>query len=279
VHQASSTQVPAADRVFRWTGRCLYFAALTGLIMFGVYILLRVSGATSDNFSQWHDLISGQTLQTTADWFANVGIGMHFFMGSVLVLAWPILLSSRIRQRYRAVHRWTGRVYVTAGFLAGTGGLSFILARHTGGADHIAFAIWGMVMMVSAVMAYVHARARRIEQHRAWAIRLFAMVFGSWIYDVEIQTWINLTGGVGIGAGEEPGPFIYVMNYLFFVPNLFVAEFFIRNLHKRITLAPAWRWPALAMLAIVGLLFVYAIGAANAPSAKFGQHLWSALAN
>jgi len=52
-------------------------------------------------------------------------------MGTLPVLAWPILLSARIRSRHRKVHRGTGRIYVTAGFLAGARGMSYILAHGT----------------------------------------------------------------------------------------------------------------------------------------------------
>ena len=75
------------SRLFRWIGRSFYFAALLGLGIFGTYILLRGTGATLQNFDQWHDLVSGLPMQTSADWIANVGIGMHYFMGAVLVLA------------------------------------------------------------------------------------------------------------------------------------------------------------------------------------------------
>lgn len=268
-----------ANGAFRWAGRAFYLAALVGLVVFGIYIVLRASGATFKNFDQWKDLVSGAPMHTPAEWIASVGIGMHYFMGTVLVLAWPILFSSKIRVRHRAVHRWTGRVYVTAGFFAGVGGLSFILAHHTGTAPHTAFAIWGSVMMLSAVMAFVHARAKRFDAHRAWAIRLFAMVLGSWIFDLEYRAWEDLTGGIGMGK-DGAGAFDYAINYLFFVPNLLVAEFFIRNQHKRFAeRARALTWPAMVLLAVVGLGFVYAIVAVTATrSGKYGRHLLELIA-
>lgn len=257
-----------------WTGRTFYVATLLGLGTFGVYILLRATGATFQNFQQWQDLLSGARTLAASDWIASIGIGMHYFMGAVLVLAWPILFSARIRSRHRRVHRWTGRVYVSAGLLAGVGGLTFILAHHNGGAPHIAFALWGSVMMLSSVMAYLHARAQRFDLHRAWAIRLFAMVLGSWIFDLEYRAWEDLAGGVGMGTGDQPGLFDYAINYLFFVPNLLVAEFFIRNQHRRISRHRLWQWAGLTAAAFTGAVFVYAIAAVSAThSGKFGRHL------
>jgi hypothetical protein len=63
---AAPLQVQSELQLRRWMGRLFQAAAFAGLLTFGVYILLR----------------------TTADWVANIGIVMHFFMGAVLVLAW-----------------------------------------------------------------------------------------------------------------------------------------------------------------------------------------------
>lgn len=278
--QAAPRPVPVEARLLGWIGRFFQFAAVAGLGVFGTYIVLRATGATFKNFEQWRAMVAGLPMPTASDWIANLGIGMHFVMGTILVLAWPILLSAKIRTRHRAVHRWTGRVYVSAGFLAGTGGMSFILAHGAySQAASIAFGIWGAVMMLSAVMAYVHARAKRFDLHRAWAIRLFAMVLGSWVFDLEIRAWKDLAGGIGFGE-DSTGPFDYAILYLFFVPNLLVAEFFIRNKHKRIALPRKLKWPAVAALAAAGLVFAYAIVMVSAtPSGKYGKHLLQLVAS
>ena len=266
---------PVEDRLLGWIGRLFLVATLAGLGIFGAYIALRATGATSKNFGQWQALVAGHPMPTAADWLANVGIGLHFVMGAVLVLAWPILLSARIRIRHRTVHRRTGRVYVAAGFLAGVGGMSFILTHGAySRAASIAFGIWGAVMMLCAVMAYVCARAKRFDRHRAWAIRLFAMVLGSWLFDIEIQAWTDLAGGIGMNADGASGPFDLAMLYLFFVPNLLVAEFFIRNMHRRLVLPGRLKWPAMTTFGAAGLVFAYAIVMANAThTGKFGKHL------
>lgn len=266
---------PVDDRMLGWIRRLFGVATLAGLGIFSAYIALRAMGATIRNFEQWKPLVAGLPMPTASDWIANLGIGLHFVMGTVLVLAWPILLSARIRARHRKVHRWTGRVYVSAGFLAGAGGLSYILTHGTfSRAAAIAFSLWGAVMMLSAAMAYVHARARRFDRHRAWAIRLFALVLGSWLFDIEIQAWTDWAGGIGMHADGASGPFDLAMLVLFFVPNLLVAEFFIRNMHRRLVLRGRLKWPAVALFGAAGLVFAHAIVMASATHAgKFGKHI------
>lgn len=270
--------INAGKGLLQWIGRGFQVATLAGLLAFGIYIVLRASGGTPRNFGQWKALVEGAPIDSVSGWIANIGIGVHFIMGAVLVLAWPILLSARIRARQPAVHSWAGRIYVAAGLLAGLGGMSFILTHGAySRAASIAFGTWGTLMMLSAAMAYAHARARRIDRHRAWAIRLFALVLGSWVFDLEVRAWTDLSGGLGIGAGDTSGPFDYAILYLFFVPNLLVAELFIRHKHRRLSLPARWRWPAFAALAATGLVFVYAIVATTAlPSGKYGKHLLQA---
>ena len=266
----------AADaRVLGWIGRLFGLATLAGLGVFGTYIALRATGATVKNFEQWRNLVAGLPMPTASDWIANLGIGLHFVMGTVLVLAWPILLSARVRSRHHKVHRWTGRIYVAAGFLAGAGGMSYIVTHGTfSRAAAIAFSLWGAVMMLSSVMAYVHARARRFDRHRAWAIRLFAMVLGSWLFDIETQAWTDWAGGIGMNADGASGPFDLALLVLFFVPNLLVAEVFIRNTHRRLVLPGRLKWPAVVALGAVGLVFAHAIVFASAThTGKFGKHL------
>ncbi len=73
---------------------------------------------------------------------------------------------------------------------------------------------------------------------------------------------------------NEDGPFDYVLLYFFFVPNLLVAEFFIRNWHKRIALPRNLKWPLWAAVAITGLIFVYSIALVTAThDGKYGKHL------
>ena len=70
---ALSRPLPAEDRLFRWSGRLFYVAALLGLATFGTYIVLRGAGATDKNFQQWHDLVSGLPMRSAADWVASDG--------------------------------------------------------------------------------------------------------------------------------------------------------------------------------------------------------------
>ncbi|UWX04128.1 hypothetical protein H1235_01585 [Pseudoxanthomonas sp. NC8] len=79
---------------------------------------------------------------------------------------------------------------------------------------------------------------------------------------------------MGVGRDNTFGPFDYAILYLFFVPNLLVAEFFIRNRHRQLALPRTLKWPAMAALAAAGLVFAYAIVMVSATEGgKYGRHL------
>ena len=95
------------------------------------------------------------------------------------------------------------------------------------------FGRYGMLMIGAAVQTMRHAFARRVSTHRAWAVRLYALAIGSWLYRMDYGFWLLLTDGLS-HTRDFRGAFDVVMAFFFYVPNLLVAELFIR-------------WPQLAM--------------------------------
>jgi hypothetical protein len=221
------------------TATCWISAAL-----FGLYILAFYAAALFDgNIAKWNEglprLYEAHTPAATA------GIGVHFAAGGIILALGCIQFVQAIRSRYPAVHRWIGRVYVTAALLAGIGGLTFIATKGTIGGTtmDVGFGIYGVLTAAAAVETYRHARARRLDIHRAWAMRLFALAIGSWLYRMEYGFWFLLADGAG-HVKDFSGPFDKFMAFFFYVPNLIVAEALIRA--PRASLSTAARWTATA---------------------------------
>jgi hypothetical protein len=179
---------------------------------------------------------------------ATAGIGLHFAAGGIILALGCIQFVQWIRSRYPAVHRWIGRVYVTAAFLAGIGGITFIVAKGTIGGTimDVGFGLYGVLTAAAAVETYRHARARRLEIHRAWAMRLFALAIGSWLYRMEYGFWLLLTHGAG-HTKDFSGLFDKVMVFFFYVPNLLVVEALLRA--PRAAMSTASRWVTSAAFA------------------------------
>lgn len=224
----------------------LVAASWLSAALFGTYILAFYGGTAAGGApDRWNESLP--RLHEAATPFATLAIGAHFVTGGILLLLGPVQLIAAIRARIPALHRWLGRLYVAAAAIAGLGGLGFILAKGTvgGTAMDLGFGLYGALMVLCAARAFTNARARRFEVHRAWAIRLFALAIGSWLYRMEYGFWFLCFGTAG-HAPDFRGAFDMVMDFAFYLPNLAVAEAFIRA--RSADAAPALRIGALVAL-------------------------------
>ena len=207
--------------------------------IFGFYILAFYGGAIpAGALGDWNETLP--RLYEAHTPAASTGIGLHFFAGSVLLLLGPVQLIPAVRARAPAVHRWVGRVYASAALLAGAGGLAFIALKGTVGGPMMtaAFAAYGALMVLAAAETVRHAMARRIQRHRAWAIRLYALAIGSWLYRMGYGLFFAFAGSEHPGHTQSfDGWLDYVMDWAFFVPPLLAAEMFIRARRGRLGVA------------------------------------------
>ncbi|HEY6640977.1 DUF2306 domain-containing protein [Povalibacter sp.] len=231
-----------------WSSRALTATVWISAALFGLYILAFYAAALIDgNIEKWNEGLP--RLYESHTPLATAGIGLHFAAGGIILALGCIQVVSAIRNRYPALHRWIGRVYVSAAFLTGLGGLTFIFTKGTIGGPvmDVGFGIYGALVSFTAVQAYRHARARRFEQHRAWALRLFALAIGSWLYRMDYGFWFLLAGGAG-HTEEFRGPFDAVMAFFFYVPNLIVVEALLRA--PRSNASPMFRYTASAAFTV-----------------------------
>ncbi len=215
--------------VLRWSAVLLVAASWLSGAIFGAYILAFFGGSALNGMAErWNESLPA--LHDAATPLATLAIGSHFVTGGVLLLLGPIQLIGAVRRAVPGFHRWLGRLYVLCAGLAGLGGLAFIGAKGTIGGPlmSLGFGVYGALMVLASVMAYAHARAGRYEAHRAWAVRLFALTVGSWLYRMEYGFWFLLVGRAGHNS-EFTGWFDAVMVFFFYLPNLAVAELFIRT--------------------------------------------------
>jgi hypothetical protein len=231
IYQASRAEIadglPGA-RTVQWSVWALVGTTWFSTAVFGLYILTFYGGAgPRGTLADWNHTIP--RLYEPATPMASIAMGAHFFTGATLLLLGPVQLLTAARAQYRVAHRWVGRIYVLAAGVAGLAGLGFIAAKGTVGGPIMSagFALYGALVTLAAVQTYRYAQARRFAAHRAWAIRLFALAMGSWLYRMEYGFWIAFTDGLG-STQSFTGPFDHLMAFAFYLPNLAVAELLIR---------------------------------------------------
>jgi hypothetical protein len=239
----------------RFSARSLMAVVWASSALFGLYIVAFYGRAVFvGEPERWNTVLPG--LYAAQAPFANSGIGLHFAAGGLILMLGCVQLLEGVRRRWPVLHRWIGRVYVSAALVAGLGGLAFIVAKGTIGGTpmDLGFGLYGVLTVLAAVQTWRHAHGRRLEVHRAWALRLFALAVGSWLYRMEYGIWMLLAGGLGHQPGFT-GPFDQVMAFFFYLPNLLVVELYLRA--RRTGVAPAVRWSSsVAMLSCSALVGV-----------------------
>ncbi|GJG89490.1 hypothetical protein tb265_46710 [Gemmatimonadetes bacterium T265] len=234
-------------------GVALAASALASALLFALYVLAFYAGSAADGHAaRWNDQLP--RLYESGTPAANAGIGLHFAAGGLILVLGGVQLVPAVGHDAPAVHRWAGRVYVTASLLAGLGGPTLIILNGTVGGTpmDVGFGLYGVLTVVAAVETVRHARAgrtapRRMDAHRVWGLRLFALAIGSWLYRMDFGVWMTATGGAG-HTTDFRGPFDIAMAFWFYLPNLFVADAFSRA--RRVTTPPALRLAAAGVLAV-----------------------------
>ena len=156
----------------------------------------------------------------------SLAISLHI-VGAMLALALgPFQFLSGLRRRQRNVHRWMGRLYLLGVLVGGLSGLYLAPFSYGGLITHIGFGSLAVLWLATGLLAYQAIRARRIEDHRRWITRNFALTFAG----VMLRLWMP----VMVGGGGVPFEAAYlVVAWLCWVPNLVVAEALLRTPRRR----------------------------------------------
>jgi hypothetical protein len=265
-HAPGAARSVARHRGIQRMRTALALVCWVSAAIFAVYIAVFYCGALLvDSMNDWNSVLP--RLYGPGMAMATGMMGLHMAAGAALLLLGPIQFFTAREAGASAAHRWGGRVYAAASLFAGVGGLTYIaLSGTVGGMPMtVGFSIYGALMIVAAVETVRHARAHRIERHRAWAIRLFALAIGSWLYRMDYGLWLKAVHGPGHLQSFQ-GPFDVVMSFFFYVPNLIVAEALIR----RQTARPSGRAAGAVAVLALGLTTL----ATAAVTYLFAQSYW-----
>ena len=148
-----------------------------------------------------------------------VAVFLHLIGGAVAIALGPFQLNGRMRSRHLALHRWLGRCYVIAVLIGGCAALYLAPMADGGLPASIGFAMLGVLWIGSTVTAYICARGRRIDRHRVWMLRSYALTFAA----VTLRIWLPLSHIVGLPSV----PSYVAIAWLCWVPNLIVVEWFV----------------------------------------------------
>ncbi len=105
----------------------------------------------------------------------------HGIAGACALLLGPMQFSNRLRNRFRKLHRVIGRVYVAGVFAAAPLGLYIQYFQERMGDPRsftIAAAALAILWITTTGIALVFIRQGRVQEHRQWMTRSFAVALG-----------------------------------------------------------------------------------------------------
>ncbi len=261
-----SNHTSTADHALKWVKNVLGTTVWISSLLFGLYILSFYIATVGDNdLSVWNEAALPD-LYEAGEPAATVGIGVHFATGAILLILGSIQFIERLRVNYPQAHRLLGKIYIGASALTAIGGLTFIIVSGTVGGRvmSVGFALYGLLMLHCTVQTYRHIRMGHVETHNEWAMRLYALVIGSWLYRMSYGFWILFTDGLW-STRQFQGPFDYFMDFAFYIPSLIVVELMIRS--RRDDSRNATKWIA------VGAVFI-AIFLVSLSTYAFSNLIW-----
>lgn len=157
----------------------------------------------------------------SAFWYMMLFI--HITTSIVALVIGPFTLSTRFRERNINRHRIIGRIYMVGILLGGVSGLYLSFYATGGLVAKLGFGLLSVFWLISVYQALNRVKNKKIKEHRNWMIRNYSLTFGA----VTLRIWLPL---FIVLFGIERFELSYaIIAWLAWVPNLIVAELFIRK--------------------------------------------------
>jgi uncharacterized membrane protein len=228
--RASVANAPFPPRALAASARAWFVVAALGQLAFLTYIVgFYGRAAWRGAPEQWNKVLTHGWI--AGDLAGNLVVAAHLAFAALVVLGGLVQLLPQVRARWPKLHRWNGRVYVAAACTVAIAGLVMIWTRGAAGAlaQDVAININAFLILGFAAQAYRHARARRFDAHRRWALRLWIAVGGVWFFRLMLPLWIVVNQGpVGFDPETFQGPAITAISILDYALPLSVLELYFR---------------------------------------------------
>jgi hypothetical protein len=138
------------------------------------------------------------------DLIGNLQLLLHVYLGAAVTLAGMLQLIPALRRRWPALHRWNGRLFLTAAAVATLSGfyLTLIRGSQLNLPSTVSISSNGVLILLFAALAWRSALRRDVAQHRRHALRAYLLVNGVWFLRIGM-----MLAGLGLSV------FGYTLSY------------------------------------------------------------------
>jgi uncharacterized membrane protein YozB (DUF420 family) len=160
----------------------------------------------------------------------------HIFLGSIALPAACLQVWPWLRRSHRAIHRWSGRVYVTAALMASVCVMIIAPMGQFGASQRVANTMLAVLWFGTTLAGFRAIRQRRYADHRQWMLRSVALAFSI----IANRIWLAIAFAVFVpeiysGAEVDSAALsqaIGAASWMSWVVNLLIVEWW---LHRRRT--------------------------------------------
>ena len=167
-------------------------------------------------------LLTSKSDELLADSLWNTMFYAHIGFGGIAMLTGFSQFFQGIRAKHMRIHRRLGKIYCIVVMLSGIAGLYIAFYATGGKVSMLGFGSLAILWLWTTVRAYLAVINGKIDAHRRWMIRSYALCFAA----VTLRLWLPLlTGAFGIDFMIA----YPIIAWLCWVPNIIVAELIIKN--------------------------------------------------
>ena len=143
----------------------------------------------------------------------------HMLIAPMALLLGPFQFFPGIRAKYPQAHRWSGRVYVAACVVAGTGGLATSPYASGGPVAGLGFGILAVLWLGTTLGAWRAAVQRQFALHRLLMRFSYAMTFGA------VTLRLQIPIGFALGYPSYSAMSVWLA-YTSWIPNVIIVALY-----------------------------------------------------
>jgi hypothetical protein len=148
--------------------------------------------------------------------------------GSIALLLGPFQFLPGLRGKRPRVHHFIGRLYMIGVFTAGSAGLALAIGSEAGPIATLGFGAMAVVWLLVTYRGLRTAMARRIDEHRRWMYRSFAVTMAA----ISLRLQLPL-----MFMSENPDQAYLIISFTCWIPNLILVEWWLAMRKKRDVMA------------------------------------------
>lgn len=246
--------------VVDYTASSLFAVTIVGQWAFAAYILLFYAfPAVSGNVDVWNrnSLLAHPPVES-GKIIATFAFGSHAIGASIIALFGGLQIIPSVRNRWRALHRWNGRIFIftVVGLSISGFYLTWVRGPMPDSLSDLGTSVNGVLILTFAALTVISARNRRFMQHERWAIRLFLVSNAQWFLRIGGFGYFVVAQSLGVEVAFDGWFFKFWTWGCFIVPIAVSEVYFISRRAKSQPL----RWLSASLFALLIPLTLIGIG-------------------